>query len=172
MIPSFHYRIQTPLKDFLLLEVNGAISALCSPEDLSMVEKQIQRFAPDNIIFQEGTTPLLLQAEHQLQEYFDGRRQNFELSIMLYGTPFQSRVWQQLSTIPYGKTCSYGDIAHALSQKGAQAVGTAVGKNPLPIIVPCHRVLPANGTLGQFSMQGGPSSKAFLLDLEKAVYKH
>ena len=73
--------------------------------------------------------------------------------------------------IPYGCSCSYGDIARKLNQKGARAVGTAVGKNPLPIFIPCHRVLPSGGELGNFSMQGGSQSKAYLLDLEGVPYK-
>lgn len=171
MVPSFHYLIQTPLKSFYLMEVDGALCAMVSPDELSAIQQKIQRFCPDQIDFQERATPLLLEAERQLREYFSAQRREFELPLRLYGTEHQQRVWQQILTIPYGKTCTYGDIARALGEKGAQAVGTAVGKNHLPIIIPCHRVLPASGALGQFSMQGGPASKAFLLDLEGAVYK-
>jgi len=171
MMLSFHTTIHTALNTFLLIEVEGALSALCSPGDLHLVQKQIRRFCSDEIIFHEKKTALLLNAEQQLQQYFLGKRKEFELPINLYGSAFQQSVWKQLLTIPYGETRSYKEIAHALGQKGAQAVGTAVGKNPLPVIVPCHRVLPVSGTLGQFSMQGGPTAKAFLLNLENATYK-
>lgn len=172
MMTAFHYTIHTALITFLLLEIDGSLSALSSPAHLPYIQLQVQRFCAEEIHFQEGSTPLLHNAEQQLQEYFSGLRRNFDLPIKLYGTEHQQRVWQELQKIPYGHTCSYGDIAHALGQRGAQAVGSAVGKNPLPIIVPCHRVLPADGSLGQFSMEGGSAAKAFLLDLEKAKYKY
>lgn len=172
MLLSFHCYIHTPLKTFCLMEVDGHISALCSPKDLARTQQQIQGFCKKSIAFSEGNSTLLKEGERQIHEYFSGQRKTFALPIKLYGTDFQLRVWQQLQTIPYGKSRSYGEIARALGQKGAQAVGSAVGKNPLPIIVPCHRVLPADGSLGQFSMDGGTDAKAFLLQLESVVYKH
>ena len=101
----------------------------------------------------------------QLAEYFAGTRRDFELELAPQGTPFQLAVWRQLRTIPFGQTCSYGDIARALAKPLAvRAVGAANGRNPLPIIVPCHRVIGADGSLTGFG--GGLPTKEFLLGLE------
>ncbi len=101
----------------------------------------------------------------QLAEYFVGRRAVFELELDLRGTDFQARVWHQLLKIPYGKLRTYGEIACALGQpKATRAVGQAAGHNPIPIIVPCHRVVGQGGTLVGFA--GGITTKARLLRLE------
>lgn len=101
----------------------------------------------------------------QLAEYFTGRRDEFELALDLRGTPFQLRVWTQLLKIPYGKLRTYGQIAQTLRKAQAtRAVGQAAGHNPLPILVPCHRVVGKGGSLIGFA--GGISTKARLLRLE------
>jgi len=101
----------------------------------------------------------------QLNEYFAGKRKEFDLPLAPQATPFQARVLEQLQKIPYGATCSYIDIARALDNpKASRAVGTANGNNPIPIIIPCHRVIGSNGSLTGFG--GGLPSKRFLLDLE------
>ena len=101
----------------------------------------------------------------QLQAYFRGELQEFDLPLTLEGTPFQVRVWQSLRAIPYGRTISYGQLAHQIGQpNAARAVGLANGSNPIPIIVPCHRVIGANGKLTGFG--GGLSLKQKLLSLE------
>jgi len=101
----------------------------------------------------------------QLAEYFVGRRTTFDLELDLRGTAFQARVWQQLLKIPYGKLRTYGEVACALCQpKATRAVGQAAGHNPLPIIVPCHRVVGQGGSLVGFA--GGLTTKARLLRLE------
>ena len=101
----------------------------------------------------------------QLNEYFTGRRRTFDLPLSLRGTPFQRSVWLQLLQIPWGETRSYGDIARAVGKPGAaRAVGMANQTNPLPIIVPCHRVIGANGSLTGYA--GGLDVKARLLALE------
>jgi methylated-DNA-[protein]-cysteine S-methyltransferase len=105
-------------------------------------------------------------ALRQLEEYFEGRRTRFELGLDVQGTPFQKRVWSELSRIPYGKTRSYAEIARSLKQdKAFRAVGTANGRNPISIIVPCHRVIASDGTLGGYA--GGLDAKARLLGLER-----
>lgn len=107
-------------------------------------------------------------ARTQLAEYFDGRRQVFELPLDPRGTEFQRRVWQRLLKIPYGSTTTYGTLARELGDPGAsRAVGLANGSNPLPIVIPCHRVIGANGTLTGFG--GGLPTKAALLDLERSA---
>lgn len=112
--------------------------------------------------------PLLVEGERQLCDYFNGYRHTFSLPLHCVGTDFQLRVWRALLTIPYGEVCSYGAIAKRIGQPTAsRAVGAANGKNPLPIIVPCHRVVGTNGKLVGYSASGGLTSKTFLLALEK-----
>jgi methylated-DNA-[protein]-cysteine S-methyltransferase len=110
----------------------------------------------------------LAAAVRQLGEYFAGVRQSFDVALDPQGTPFQLAAWMVLREIPYGSTMSYADQARRLGDvKRARAVGAANGRNPLSIIVPCHRVVGANGSLTGFA--GGIESKAFLLDLEHRI---
>lgn len=114
----------------------------------------------------EKITPLLQRTILQLQEYFLGQRKDFDLPINLKGTNFQIKVWQELQKIPYGEVISYSELAERINcPKAIRAVGGACGKNPIPIIVPCHRVLGKNGNLTGFS--GGINYKEKLLILEK-----
>ena len=114
----------------------------------------------------EGRTPLLDEAVRQLQEYFAGTRREFDLPLDPFGTPFQQSVWQVLRTIPYGQTMSYGQQAERLGDvRKARAVGAANGKNPLSIVVPCHRVIGSNGHLTGFA--AGVEVKSWLLDHER-----
>ena len=104
-------------------------------------------------------------ARKQLEEYFSGKRKRFDLPLAPSATPFQARVLDELLKIPYGETCSYMDIAMALDNpKASRAVGMANGNNPIPVIIPCHRVVGSNGSLTGFG--GGLASKRYLLDLE------
>ena len=114
----------------------------------------------------DNTNPTLVAAATQLREYFDGQRQTFEIQLQpAWGTPFQRAVWQALQRIPYGHTSTYGDIARGIDNpKALRAVGAAIGQNPHSIIVPCHRVLGANGSLTGFA--GGLDRKKHLLALE------
>lgn len=112
-------------------------------------------------------TALLSQAKQQLLAYFAGDLQTFDLPLVAQGTEFQERVWQALQGIEYGVTCSYGDIAHQLNQpKAVRAVGAAVGKNPLSIIIPCHRVLGSQQQLTGYA--GGLERKQWLLQWEQS----
>jgi methylated-DNA-[protein]-cysteine S-methyltransferase len=109
--------------------------------------------------------PVLVETERQLTEYFRGDRKTFALELDFRGADFQKRVWQELLTIPYGETRSYGDIAKKLGNpKACRAVGAANGRNPISIIAPCHRVVGSSGKLTGFA--GGLEAKAFLLRLE------
>ena len=111
------------------------------------------------------TDPLLKKAVKQLDEYFAGRRKEFNLPLSMKGTAFQKKVWAALQEIPYGETRSYGDIAKAIGKpKAARAVGMANNRNPVSIIVPCHRVIGSNGSLVGYG--GGLKAKEFLLKLE------
>jgi methylated-DNA-[protein]-cysteine S-methyltransferase len=107
-------------------------------------------------------------AMRQLREYFAGRRIDFDFPLALEGTLFQRSVWQQLREVPYAQTISYGELARRVGNpKAARAVGSANGANRLPIVIPCHRVIQGDGSLGGFG--GGSSIKQALLDLERRV---
>jgi methylated-DNA-[protein]-cysteine S-methyltransferase len=109
--------------------------------------------------------PVLLETERQLKEYFQGKRKSFSLKLDLIGTKFQNDVWQALLAIPFGETRSYGQIARQLGNPQAtRAVGAANGRNPISIVVPCHRVIGSSGKLTGFA--GGLQAKAHLLGLE------
>jgi methylated-DNA-[protein]-cysteine S-methyltransferase len=113
----------------------------------------------------QAETPLLRRARDQLQDYFDGKRLTFDLPLAPHGSAFQKRVWAALCAIPPGETRSYADIARAIGS-APRAVGGANGANPIPIVIPCHRVVAADGSLGGYSGGEGPATKRFLLDLE------
>jgi methylated-DNA-[protein]-cysteine S-methyltransferase len=109
--------------------------------------------------------PVLDEAERQLKEYFSGARKTFEIKLAFQGTDFQKKVWGALQQIPYGATASYSELARKIgSSKACRAVGAANGRNPLSIIVPCHRVIGRDGKLTGFA--GGLENKAFLVRLE------
>ncbi|MCW2245077.1 methylated-DNA-[protein]-cysteine S-methyltransferase [Azospirillum fermentarium] len=110
--------------------------------------------------------PLLDEAAAQLDAYFTGRLQRFDLPLQPAGTAFQRRVWDLMLTIPYGQTWTYGTMARHLGS-AARAVGGACGRNPIPIIIPCHRVVGGGTSPGGYSGQGGLITKAHLLDLER-----
>ena len=112
-------------------------------------------------------SPLLAEAARQLEAYFDGRLREFDLPLSPAGTAFEGRVWQAMQEIPYGETRTYGDLAHA-TDSGPRAVGRACGRNPIPIVIPCHRVL-ARGGLGGYSGDGGLATKQRLLALEGSL---
>jgi methylated-DNA-[protein]-cysteine S-methyltransferase len=111
-------------------------------------------------------SPLLAEAAAQLAAYFAGRLSRFDLPLAPRGSPFETRVWAAMQRIPYGETRSYGDLAEAVAS-APRAVGRACGTNPIPIVIPCHRVL-AKGGLGGYSGAGGLATKRHLLALEGA----
>ena len=114
--------------------------------------------------------PLFEETRRQLEEYFSGTRQNFDLPLNPSGTAFQRRVWRALLDIPYGTALSCRELARRVDcPKGYRAVGQANGKNPIPILIPCHRVIGADGTLGGYS--AGLDRKRFLLELEGISYQ-
>ena len=118
--------------------------------------------------WQEREDAVLRETRRQLDEYFEGRRRGFDLSLAPRGTGFQQQVWLALRDIPYGETISYAQLARRLDMPTAtRAVGAANGRNPLPIVVPCHRVIGADGSLTGFG--GGLPTKRFLLELEGAI---
>jgi methylated-DNA-[protein]-cysteine S-methyltransferase len=142
--------VPTPLGPLILAEADGRITGLGWGAS------------------QRGTeTALLREARRQLLAYFAGRLREFDLPLAPAGSPFQQRVWQAMQRIPYGQTRSYGELAHE-TDSGPRAVGYACGSNPIPIIVPCHRVLAAGKRIGGYSGGAGIATKRALLDLENA----
>jgi len=146
----------------------GPLTVLASESGICSIFFDDERDGPCAIgggAADEAATSVLRRALEQLAQYFEGVRTAFELPLDLAGTPFQMRVWAEVVRIPYGKTASYGELARRVgSASGARAVGGANARNPLPIVVPCHRVVGARGQLTGFG--GGLARKAFLLDLE------
>lgn len=119
-------------------------------------------FGPGN---ENGGCPLTALARRQLEEYFAGQRRAFDLPLSPAGTEFQRRVWDLLREIPYGQTVTYGDLARRLGNpRAARAVGMACNRNPIAIVIPCHRVIGANRSLTGYA--GGLDAKSFLLTLE------
>jgi methylated-DNA-[protein]-cysteine S-methyltransferase len=116
-------------------------------------------------LIEDKNHPVLVETERQLNDYFAGKRERFSLKFDFAGTEFQKQVWQALAAIPFGETRSYAEIAKEIGRpKAVRAVGAANGKNPISIIVPCHRVIGSNGKLTGFA--GGLSTKEFLLGIE------
>lgn len=145
----------------------GTLTLVADPDALMAVlwENDDPRRVPLGPLTIDSGHPVLGLAERQLGEYFAGQRTRFELPLSFLGTPFQKTVWAALLDIPYGARRSYGDMAAGLGKpSAARAVGAANGRNPLSIIVPCHRLIGANGSLTGFA--GGLDAKRYLLDLE------
>lgn len=157
---AHHVLRDTPIGDLILVRRGSALAA---------VYMQDHRHRPEPSTFgppEDCTEGILSDAAQQLGEYFQGTRTQFDLSLDPTGTQFQHRVWARLRAIPYGATRSYGQLAHELESPGAsRAVGMANGRNPLSIVVPCHRVIGANGAMTGFG--GGVERKVWLLDLER-----
>jgi len=140
------------------------VGKLCIGEENGSITRVTWRQLPKSYIQEE--TELILRCKKQLEEYFAGKRKTFDLPLAPRGTDFQQRVWKALQEIPYGETRTYGEIAAAVGNpKAARAVGMANNRNPIGIIVPCHRVVGANGKLVGYA--GGMEKKEWLLELEK-----
>jgi methylated-DNA-[protein]-cysteine S-methyltransferase len=145
---------QTPIGEIGIVENGTAITNVYFDKESDL----------NNAVTKE--TALLKAAAQQLQDYLAGNRKSFDLPLAPDGTEFQQRVWQALQQIPCGETRSYGDIARSIGQpKAARAVGLANSKNPIPVFVPCHRVIGADGKLVGYA--GGLAVKEYLLNLEK-----
>jgi len=152
--------IDSPVGELRIVERNGSISAI-----------EYTPFRPPSdgrpLGQRDDEVPVLVEARRQLAAYFARELKEFDLPLTPEGSDFQRRVWRQLELIPYGETASYGEIAHRLGHTNAasRAVGLANGRNPIPIVIPCHRVIGANGTLTGYA--GGLERKQTLLELEQ-----
>lgn len=143
--------VNTPLGSLTISEQAGAIVAL-----------DWQRLPPT------AATPLLRRAAQQIEAYFAGRRRSFDLPLAPAGSAFQQKVWRRMAKISYGEVMTYGELAQAVGS-APRAVGGACGRNPIAIIIPCHRVVGGSGALTGYSGAGGVSTKRFLLELEGAL---
>ncbi len=146
----------------------GTLRLVSNDTQLIKIEFENQHSDDDHL---EASNAVLADCADQLSDYFAGRRQRFDLRLAVQGTTFQQSVWNALTDIPYGELRSYQDIARAIDNPAAvRAVGAANGRNPLPIVVPCHRVIGSNGSLTGFA--GGLEAKTFLLELEGCQVAH
>jgi methylated-DNA-[protein]-cysteine S-methyltransferase len=155
-----HTTIDSPL---------GQLTLTARDESLTGIFFEGHWHMPPSEFFGEGVSaedPVFQQAARELGEYLSGERTVFDVPFQVSGNPFQQRVWARLEHIPYGETVSYGELATELGDRNlSQAVGSAVGRNPLSIIIPCHRVVGRDGRLTGYA--GGLDNKRFLLDLEE-----
>jgi methylated-DNA-[protein]-cysteine S-methyltransferase len=160
-IPDFVRRVDSPIGRLELTSDGVAITSL-----------SIERFGHLPLEeHPEHTNRLLERAAKQLTEYFAGKRKSFDLPVKLVGTTFQQAVWAELARLPFGAVTSYGALGMATGRSTAgRAVGGAVGANPIPIIVPCHRVLASNNRITGYSGGNGIPTKVWLLDHEGIVH--
>jgi methylated-DNA-[protein]-cysteine S-methyltransferase len=150
--------IKSPVGDLKIVVTEHALTAILWDNE------KPNRIRLDQMI-EDKKNPIITETEKQLNEYFNKKRTEFNLPLETPGTTFQKDVWDLLNQIPYGTTQTYKDIAHGvLRPKAVRAVGTAIGHNPISIIIPCHRVIASNGGLAGFA--GGLDRKKILLDLE------
>lgn len=155
---NYYTTFQSPL---------GVMTLQANQEGLLGAWFETQTTQPDSLGIYTEDNPVLCQAVVQLTEYFSGSRSDFDLPVAAKGTAFQTQVWKALATIPYGETWSYQDLANAIGNpKAVRAVGLANGKNPVSVIVPCHRVIGKSGKLTGYA--GGVERKAKLLQLEQS----
>lgn len=156
---NYYSEIDTPIGPITIVSDGTAITQLTMQPASGFVQNNGEWVRDDE---------RLADARAQLESYFDGRLTRFELPLAPRGTPFQLRVWNALSDIPFGATMSYGELADAIGHRGAaRAVGAANGANPIAIVVPCHRVIGADGTLTGYG--GGIERKKYLLEHETAI---
>jgi len=157
-----HSIADSPLGPLTLVADDGVLSGLYMTE---------QRHRPAEASFGERDPAAFGSVNEQLKAYFEGKLTRFDVPLALAGTPFQQRVWAALQEIPYGSVAAYGQLADRLGQPGAsRAVGLANGRNPVGIIVPCHRVVGSDGNLTGYG--GGLGRKRFLLDFERGLPSH
>jgi methylated-DNA-[protein]-cysteine S-methyltransferase len=156
-----HTIMESPVGLLTFVAVDGALTGLYMDR---------QQYRPETETFGERDDTLFTQALEEVEEYFAGRRTDFEVPLGFVGTPFQRLVWEALRKIPFGQTVSYGQLADRLGRPtAARAVGMANGHNPIGIIVPCHRVVSAKGELVGYG--GGLERKRHLLDFERGVLR-
>jgi methylated-DNA-[protein]-cysteine S-methyltransferase len=150
----------------------GPVIAIADAEGIISIDfikaKYAKRIERDWV--EDATDPVLGRCFDQLREYFAGKRREFDLPLSPHGTPFQERVWQEIARVPYGETISYGELARRAGAPGqARAAGAATGRNPVAVVVPCHRIVGADGSLTGYA--GGLERKQGLLELEGVLQR-
>ena len=146
----------------------GDITIQANDQGLLGVWFEVCTTKPENLGKEQSRHPILVEARQQLNDYFCGELNSFSMPLAAKGTEFQKQVWHALTQIPYGQTCSYQDVANAIGNPNAvRAVGLANGKNPISVIVPCHRVIGKSGKLTGYA--GGLAVKKALLELEGII---
>ena len=143
--------VMTPIGMLGITEDNGAIISIMEAEDTK-----------------ESNNPLLLKAVKEIEEYFNKERTVFDLPLHFNSSPLYNRVWSELCKVPYGTTISYSELAERAGSNAVRAVATAVGRNNIPIIIPCHRIIRKSGEIGKFSLFG-KEAKEYLLKLEGVI---
>jgi O-6-methylguanine DNA methyltransferase len=158
--------VSSPIGVLRLAATSTGLVRLAFPRERGLgFQGWLERHLPD--ASPVDWVPVLDKVAAELEEYFSGRRRVFETPLDLRGTPFQRAVWEELLRVPYGEVRSYGEVARVLGRpRAARAVGAAVGANPIPLLVPCHRIIERDGRLGGFG--GGLPAKRELLALERA----
>lgn len=154
--------LDSPIGELRVVERDGALTAI----DFSPFRDAV---GGRPLGARDDDHPVLVEAVRQLRAYFAGELTDFDLPLAPVGSDFQQRVWAELQRIGYGRTASYGEVARRLGHTGAasRAVGTANGRNPIPVVIPCHRVIGADGTLTGYA--GGMARKQTLLELEQGA---
>ena len=163
---SYTATYSSPL-GIIVLESDGEVLTGLRFMESSETQKQAIETLPADTT---NTLPIFAEVRQWLDDYFAGKRPCNVPRLNPQGTAFQKRVWTALLTIPYGETLRYGEIAQMVGCRSAQAVGQAVGRNPIALIIPCHRVIAANGQLGGYAY--GTEIKKRLLELEEILLKH
>ncbi|MDR2872705.1 MAG: methylated-DNA--[protein]-cysteine S-methyltransferase [Xanthomonadaceae bacterium] len=159
-MPFFYCTTVSPIGVLTIIANDSGLHSIVFPKDERLPGLDHYQHKDDH--------PLLRQARMQLEQYFTKQRREFDLPLTIHGTEFQRTVWNALTTIPYGRTISYAELAARIGHSRAvRAVGAANGRNPLPIVLPCHRVIGSDGSLTGFA--GGLPTKQYLLRLENAL---
>ncbi|MDF9716957.1 methylated-DNA--[protein]-cysteine S-methyltransferase [Nocardioides sp. ChNu-153] len=161
--------VDSPIGELRLVEHDGAVTAIEFAPFPAAVRAPRDAASPEDAPGRDDDRPVLVETAAQLAAYFAGGLTRFDLPLAPVGTPFQQKVWAALAEIPYGATTSYGAVARTLglTGHGSRAVGLANGRNPVPVVVPCHRVVGADGSLTGYA--GGVERKQALLDLEQGA---
>ncbi len=158
--------LKTPIGDLLAVADNESLYML-DFADLKNIDKKLAKISKNkkNQEIKSGKNKIIDQIKEELKDYFAGNLRQFKTKVALTGTDFQNSVWQSLQDVNYGKTISYLDLAKNIGkEKSVRAIANAIGANPLPIILPCHRIVGSDGSLTGYS--GGIDKKKFLLELE------
>lgn len=160
----YYGQVESPLLLNIVVSDKGLCYVGFENKDLGKIVQRVKKFRPQARL--EENEEKIAQYKTQLIEYLNGERKQFDVTFDFGGTPFQEAVWEALQAIPYGETCSYGDIAEKIGRpKAVRAVGSAIGANPISVIIPCHRVISKSGGLAGFG--GGLSVKKKLLEIEE-----